>query len=339
MDFAAVGCIFLSIVRATNRLSLGMVSEFLTRYGLNTTFSLGLDKENNNTNTKLDNIGTQNTVEMHLHNLIVSNLVQKSGVLNSMVEDSDFNQCYCTEGGYTFTYRQYDDLSLESIINGFQVTFDELVYIAFGVLHEDALVAADKLDCRDYLFMLLDKWIMDDAPWEPGMIAEKEIMINNELLHRWIRKMEHCVKRGEVESVRRLWLSNYPQYSDLWKFVSDVHTADVFIENRILPTPKTVCGFIKSGNCEVLDVLLEDGLVDANGMIGRKTFLMAACLAHKSSVVSTLLFHGADPQLSVNGLSPLSCAETERYGYKIYNILLRAIDAVQTQRAVMVTAG
>lgn len=243
-----------------------------------------------------------------------------------MVEERDFTQCYITEGNYSFSYKKFDDLELQDIVEGFDVTAGELIYIAFGIFHKDAMVAADKLDCKEYMFMLIDKWIREEAPWEPCAAMQSEILFNSELLQRWSRTMEKCLKYNQDESMRRLWIPSVSDAHKFWKNVRSYNTAVVLLENHVSVPPKYVYNFIRNDMLNMFETLLEKHLIDANGSYNGKTYLMMAVLSHKYKFVIALLRNGANPQLGINGLTPLSCAETELHSYKIYNLLLRAID-------------
>ena len=268
-------------------------------------------------------------IKMHFQNLVLHNLIEKSEILKCMTEDKDFTQCYITEGNYSFSYKKYDDLDFQDVVDGFGVAAGELIYIAFGIFHKDAMVAADKLDCKEYMFMLIDKWIREEAPWEACPSMQSEILFNSELMHRWTRVMEKCFKYDQDEALNRLWIPGVKGTQHFWKHVRSYNTAAVLLDKAVPVPPKHVYTFIRNDMLDMFEMLLERKLIDVNGSYNGKTFLMMAVLSHKYKFVNALLRNGANPQLGMNGLTPLSCAETEIHSYKIYNLLLRAIDQEQ----------
>ncbi len=262
---------------------------------------------------------------MHLQHLILHNLVQKSKVLQDMVESSDSDNHFVVETEFIFSYTTYDDLTLKDVLDGFSLTLEEVTYVAFGIFDKRGQRAADLLQCVDYAHALIDLWIRKESPWKPEAFIHLEILTNPTLNKRWLKKLVSCIERNDADAVRRLWIDT-PQAIDLWKSVRNYNAGLVFVEKKVPISGRYIQRLIHFNQTDLLEALLRNKHIDANGIYNRHTFLMIAVLKRKGDIVKLFLDYGANPHTVLYGLSALSCAETQVSSYKIYNILLSYID-------------
>lgn len=317
-DFAVVHPISLNFfLAAIRRLDFTMADHEFTRFLLSNRICEEHVKSN-----------TVNPTQMHVQNLILHNLIQKSNVLQTMVEDSECENISIDEGEFVFSYKKYDSLTLSDVTSGFDIETDTAIQIAFGIHDESSstIEAADKLECKEYLQMAIARWISEEAPFPATASMTSEIIFCSELMKRWTIKINKCIKYKQDETLRRMWLPHVSNMGMLWKNVRDLNCAEVLVEKQVAPPPSCVCRMIEDDMLEILEMCLERRMIDVNGSLSNgKSFLLCAIQQNKHAAVKLFLHYGADATQHVNGMSPLACADCIN-AYKIYNTLLKNLD-------------
>lgn len=245
---------------------------------------------------------------MHIVKLILSNLVQKSEVLQGMVEDTPTHNVNAKEGDFIFTYNDYPEIHFPSILRGFGITMRQAAFVAFNVFNAEGLKVADMLLCNEYVKTAVSVWIRDNAPWDPIPAVHNEIMTDPYLYKLWASRVCDCIKARNTDAVRRLWIDT-KDATDFWGVVKDYGTGEFLMDRSVRLTPKGVSRLIN--NCEgtLFETLLDRGLIDPTGQYNNRTYLTLAAIMNREDIVRMLLKRGADPLRMLGGVTALSCAE------------------------------